>query len=365
MTDTKNVMDGLMDSIPETPKVGMEIKGKVIGLTHAALYVDLPPFGTGIIYGREYIIGRDMIKKLHHGDDITAKIVDTNNKEGYIELSLKEAKQALVWAEVEAAIKEKTPLELPVTDANKGGLMISWQGLQGFLPASQLNAEHYPRVNDGDKDKILSQLKRLVDTKIIVTIIGASQDDGKLVFSERGGDTTVEKAKKVEQYKLGDVIDGEITGMVDFGVFVKLQDGLEGLVHISEMDWALVEDPRKIYSVGDKTQVKIIEIKDGKISLSIKALKENPWSDAAKTFSKGDTIDGVVIKYNKHGALVAIEEGVAGLVHISEFEGEDDLREKMALGKSYKFKITLFDPENQKMTLTTKINEEVKEEEEK
>ena len=89
MTDKTNVMESLIETIPETPKVGMEIKGKVIGLNHAALYVDLPPFGTGIIYGREYIIGRDMIKKLHHGDDITAKIVDVNNKEGYIELSLK------------------------------------------------------------------------------------------------------------------------------------------------------------------------------------------------------------------------------------------------------------------------------------
>lgn len=352
------LMEGLFDTIANPPAKGDEISGKVIGLSHAALYVDLAPFGTGIIYGREYIIARDLIRKLHHGDDITARVVDIKNEDGYIELSLKEAKQALVWAEVDDAIKNKTPIEIPVQDANKGGLIMNWQGLQGFLPASQLSSKNYPRVEDGDKDKILSQLKQLVDQKLTVTIIGASQIDGKLVFSEKGGDTTVEKQKKVAECSVGDVFEGEITGMVDFGVFVKIGDGLEGLVHISEMDWALVEDPKKVYSVGDKVKVKIIEVKDGKVSLSIKALTPNPWQEAAKRFSKGDLVDAVVIKYNKHGALAAIEEGVAGLIHISEFESEENLREKLELGKRYQTKITLFDPVEQKMTLTTKLTEE-------
>jgi len=360
MSTNTELMDGLFDQIANPPANGDEISGKVIGLSHAALYVDLAPFGTGIIYGREYIIARDLIRKLHHGDDITARVVDVKNEEGYIELSLKEAKQALVWAEVDAAIKGKTPIEIPVQDANKGGLIMNWQGLQGFLPASQLSSKNYPRVQDGDKDKILSQLKQLVDQKLMVTIIGASQIDGKLVFSEKGGDTTIEKQKKVAECTVGDTFEGEVTGMVDFGVFVKIGDGLEGLVHISEMDWALVEDPKKVYSVGDKVKVKIIEVKDGKVSLSIKALAPNPWQEAAKRFKKGDLVDAVVIKYNKHGALAAIEEGVAGLIHISEFEDEDNLRERLELGKRYQTKITLFDPIEQKMTLTTKLSDEKK-----
>jgi small subunit ribosomal protein S1 len=143
-----------------------------------------------------------------------------------------------------------------------------------------------------------------------------------------------------------------VTGIVDFGVFVKLEDGLEGLVHISEIDWALVENPRMLYRVGDKVKVKIIEIKEGKISLSIKALKENPWTAAENKYHKDDQVQAVVIKFNKHGALASIEEGVAGLVHISEFGSEEKLHAALELGKRYTFKITLFDPKEQKMTLS-------------
>ncbi|MEI8337982.1 MAG: S1 RNA-binding domain-containing protein, partial [bacterium] len=133
---------------------------------------------------------------------------------------------------------------------------------------------------------------------------------------------------------------------------IKIEDGLEGLVHISELDWGLVEDPRTLFKVGDKVKAKVIEIKDGKISLSIKALKSNPWTEAAKKYKKDDIVQAVVIKFNRHGALASIEEGVAGLVHISEFGSEDKLRNNLELGKSYSFKIALFDPKDQKMALS-------------
>ena len=142
-----------------------------------------------------------------------------------------------------------------------------------------------------------------------------------------------------------------IAGIVDFGMFLKLEDGLEGLVHISELDWGLVEDPRSMFKIGEEIKAKIIEIKDGKISLSIKALKENPWKEFEGKLKKGDIIEGVVIKYNKHGALVSIKEGVAGLVHNSTFTSESKLREKLELGKKYNFQITLFEPKSHKMTL--------------
>ena len=128
----------------------------------------------------------------------------------------------------------------------------------------------------------------------------------------------------------------------------------EGLVHISELDWGLVEDTRSLYKVGDKVQVKVIEVKDDKISLSIKQLKENPWVTASKNYKKDQEVQGVVIKYNKHGALASIEEGVAGLVHISEFESEEDLKNQLSLGQSYTFTITLFEPKDQRMTLSFK-----------
>ncbi len=346
------LMGKLVDESITPPSVGDMVEGPVIAIDRGSVYIDLKPYGTGIIYGREYIGARDIIKKVAIGDAIAAKVVDVDtNPEGYIELSLKEARQALIWSEAEEAIKHKKLLEVSVTEANKGGLILAWQGIPGFLPASQLKAEHYPRVEDGDKDKIYFELKKLIGTKLSVVIISANPKEGKLIFSEKSP-VEKEKGKIIEKYTVGDAVKGEVTGIVDFGVFVKLEDGLEGLVHISEIDWALVEDPKALFRIGDKVTVKIIEIKEGKVSLSIKALKDNPWTLAGKKYKKGDTIEGVVIKFNKHGALASIEEGVAGLVHVSDFGTEAKLREKLELGKTYPFKITLFEAKEQKMALS-------------
>lgn len=349
----EGLMAKIVDQSTTPPSIGDVVEGDVIGIEKACVYINLPPHGTGIIFGKEFINARDIIKKINIGDKVAAKVVDNGdgNKEGYIELSLKEARQALIWDEAEAAIKNKTVLELSVEEANKGGLIINWQGIKGFLPASQLRTEHYPRINDGDKDKILDELKKLVGQKISVSIITALPKEGKLIFSEKNIEKK-SKQKSVEKYKVGDVCAGEITGIVDFGIFVKIEDGLEGLVHISEIDWTLVENPRAFYKVGEKVNVKVIEVKDGKVSLSIKALKENPWVEAEKKYKKGDEVQGVVIKFNKHGALASIEEGISGLVHISEFGSELKMKEKLELGKSYAFKILLFEAKNQKMGLS-------------
>ena len=354
-------MGKLVENMKNPPVEGDIIEGPVINIEKSAVYIDLAPLGTGIIYGKEFITARDIIKKINVGDTVAAKVVDTNNKDGYIELSLKEARQALIWSEAEEAIASKKTLELPVLEANKGGLIIAWQGINGFLPASQLKAEHYPRVTDGDKDKILEELRKIVGKKISVTIISALPKEGKLIFSEKSptGTEVKDKEKIVGKYKIGDQFEGTVTGIVDFGVFVKIEDGLEGLVHISEIDWSLVEDPRLLFKVGQKVNVKIIDIKENKISLSIKALKENPWVEAAKKYKKDKVVEGVVIKFNKHGALASIEEGIAGLVHVSEFGSEEKLRKTLELGKTYTFKISLFDPKEQKMALAF-VNKEVK-----
>lgn len=345
------MMQGFAAQAPEPPKEGDIVEGPVIALDRARLYIDLPPFGTGIIFGREYLNAREVIKRTNVGDVVAAKVVSTTSPEGYIELSLKEARQAIIWAEAEAAVKEKRLVEITVKEANKGGLILDWQGIAGFLPASQLKAEHYPRVADGDKDKILDELRKLVGTRLMVSIISAAPKEGKLIFSEKGSDEK-EKRELVATYQVGDVHEGDVTGMVDFGVFVKLEEGLEGLVHISEIDWGLVDDPRHFFKVGDRVKVKIIDIKDGKISLSVKQLKENPWQVASSKYHKGDKVEGVVIKFNKHGALASIEEGIAGLVHVSEFGSEEALRQALELGHRYPFTISLFEPKEMRMALS-------------
>jgi small subunit ribosomal protein S1 len=344
-------MGTLMQDVKNPPEIDSLVEGPVLSVAKSCVYIDLAPFGTGIIYGREFINARDVIKKLNIGDTITAKVVDTQNEDGYIELSLKEARQAIIWSEAEEAIKLKKAFELPIKDANKGGLIIEWQGIQGFLPASQLKSEHYPRIEDGDKDKILVELKKLIGKRIAVTVISAAPKEGKLIFSEK--EQGVKEKREVSgKYSIGDELDGTISGLVDFGVFVKLEDGIEGLVHISEIGWGLVDDPRELFKLGQKVRVKVIEVKDGKISLSIKALKENPWKDAEKRYKKGDAVTGIVIKFNHYGALVSLEEGIAGLVHLSEFGTEEKLRKALELGRTYPFTITLFDAKDQKMTLS-------------
>ena len=340
----------MLEKSATPPQVEALVEGPVISIEKSAIFIDLQPFGTGIIYGREFMNAKDIIKKIAMGDIVKAKVVDRENEDGYIELSLKEAKQALIWSDAEKAIKNKTVLDLMVKEANKGGLIIEWQGIAGFLPASQLRAEHYPKVADSDKDKILKELKKLVGKKLSVTMIGATPKEEKLIFSEKENNPE-ERKEIVGKYHIGDELECEVAGIVDFGVFLKIEDGLEGLVHISEIDWGLVEDPRTMFKVGDKVKAKIIEVKEGKISLSIKALKENPWNEFEGKLKKGDIISGVVIKFNKHGALVSIKEGVAGLVHNSNFGSETKLREKLELGKTYNFQVTMFEPKEHKMTL--------------
>ena len=328
-------------------------EGIVVAIEKAALYIDLGIAGTGIIYGVEFMNARDVIKRINIGDTISAKIVMRENKNGYVELSLKEARQALMWNDAEQAIKDKRIMDLVVKDSNKGGLIIEWQGMSGFLPASQLKEDKYPRIEDGDKDKILRELKKLIGKRISVSIISAIPKEGKLIFSEKDGGSSKEtKEVALGAYAVSDEVEGTVTGVVEFGIFIKLADGVEGLVHKSEIDWGLVEDTKAHARVGDKVRAKIIEVKDNKISLSLKALKENPWKEAAKKYKKGDEVAGVVIKFNKHGALVSIEEGVAGLVHVSDFGDEAKLRSTLSLGKSYNFSITLFDANEERMTLT-------------
>jgi small subunit ribosomal protein S1 len=333
------------------PEPGDLVEGPVLRVEKRSVYIDMPPYGIGIIYGREYMNARDLIKHMQVGDIVSAKVVETENEDGYTELSLKEARQSLIWAEAEEIVKKKTVLDLPVKEANKGGLIVEWQGIQGFLPASQLSADHYPRVTDGDKDKILDELKKLIGERLSVSIITAIPKEGKLIFSEKEH-TQKEKEELVAKHRLGSIVEGEVTGIVDFGAFMKIEEGLEGLIHISEMDWGLVDDPRKLFKIGQRVKAQIIEIKDNKVSLSVKVLKENPWHGVDKKYKKGDVVRGVIIKFNKYGALASIEEGIAGLVHVSEFGSEEKLRSTLELGKTYPFSITLFEPKEQRMTLS-------------
>jgi len=347
-----DIMDALLKAQPKVfLKIGDLIEGQVLEREGAKLFLDLGIFGTGIIYGQEYQNARELIKNLKPEDKVTAKIVELENENGFVELSLKEAGSEMVWKEAKELKESQEALNLKVVEANKGGVVLEWRGIKGFLPASQLKASHYPRVEGGEKEKIFDELRKLVGEAISVTILDFDPKENKLIFSEKGAESEDLK-KVVEKYKVGDIIEGEITGVVDFGIFIKLEEGLEGLAHISELDWALVENPNTLFKVGEQIKSKIISIDGDKISLSVKALKPDPWETYKEKYKKGDIVEGKVLRLNKFGALVTLDTGIYGLAHISEFGTERKMREMVLVGESYFFQIVNYKPEDKKLSLS-------------
>lgn len=331
-------------------KTGDIVEGEVIEKKGSRMFVDLGVRGTGIVYGREYTEANDIIKGLQPGDQLHAKVVETENDEGYIELSLKEAGREKNWQEMRQLMESGATIKLKVLEANRGGLILEYLGVAGFLPASQLAQEHYPRVEDGDKEKIFEALKKLVGQEMDVAIIDINSIESKLIFSEKSKETEAVK-QKLAKYKVGDVVEGEIAGIVSFGAFIKFGDGLEGLVHISEIDWQLISNPADVLKVGEKVQAKIIAMEGEKVSLSLKALKEDPWAKAEERYKKGDVVSGIITKFNPFGAFVKLEESIQGLAHISEFGTEAKMKEVLKLGEPHEFKILSIDVREHRLAL--------------
>jgi len=334
----------------QLPKRGDILEGEVLGRESGMLFVDLGIVGTGVVYGVEYFRAQDIIKNLKPGDKITAKLVELENDDGYRELSLKKAEEEKNWQYLEEKRRSSETVGIQIIDANKGGLLGKIGNLTGFLPVSQLAPANYPRVEGGDKNRILDELRKFIGETIEVQVLDVNPEEEKLIFSEKAAEgEAIEKALK--KYKVGDIVDGEITGVVDFGAFIKFDELLEGLIHISELDWSLVGNPKDMVKVGDKIKAKIVDISNSKVSLSLKALKENPWEGIDKKYKQGDKIKGLVATINPYGALVKIEDKIQGLVHVSEFENEDEMKEKLEEGKEYEFEILSVDTKEYKIAL--------------
>ncbi len=359
-----SVMSELLEKNPiRILKEGEKVKGKVLEVDTNAVYVDLGQFGTGVIYGKEIKDGL-RAKKLEEGDEILAVVLDLENDEGFVELSIREAMIEEAWKDILKKMAEKEIIKTRILDANKGGLMVEINGITGFMPVSQLTSEHYPRVEDGDKNKILEILKTYVNTEMEMIIIDADQEENKLIVSEKEAFKDQEK-KIVSKLKVGDIIEGEISGVVDFGAFVKFlppykkdskddSDKLEGLVHISQLAWQLIEDPREIVKVGDKVKAKIISIDDTRISLSLRDLQEDPWSKIQEKYKIGEVYPGRVHKVNHFGAFVYLDEDIHGLAHVSGFNREffgKSIDEIVKVGEIYNWRVMSLEPKEHRMGL--------------
>jgi small subunit ribosomal protein S1 len=342
--------------------VGSTIEGKVVARDRSSLFIDLGIHGTGIIYGREFYIVKDIIKSLNIGDKVHAKIVEVENDQGYRELSLKDATKEMSWQRLKDLKTSGQIITVRITGVNKGGLLTAVDGIQAFLPVSQLAAEHYPRVVDADKQKILKELQKFIGKTLEVKVLDLLAEENKLILSEKA--KSEEKTKEIlKNYKRDDVIEGEITGIADFGAFIKFpvnsgEEGIEGLIHISELDWQLVENPTEVVKVGETVKAKIININNNQVFLSLKALKQNPWEEIEKEYKKGDVIKGKVTKFSAFGAFVEIKPKIRGLCHISEFSAQgatggerEKMEEQMEIGETYEFTVLSIEPKEHRMSL--------------
>ncbi|MFH1559522.1 MAG: S1 RNA-binding domain-containing protein [Patescibacteria group bacterium] len=344
---------------PLLPKAGDLIKGKVISLSKSAVYLDINGVATGVVRGREIIDESGEYSNLKLGEEVQATVLELENENGEFELSFRSAGHQKAWDELKRIMDKEEIVETPVTEANRGGLMVSVGRIEGFIPVSQLIPEHYPRVEGGDKNKILEHLQKMIGQKFKCKIIAVDEADNKLIVSEKAAWENQQKAE-ISNYKVGDIIEGKVTGVVEFGAFIEFGDGLEGLIHISELAWQRIDDPKEFIKVGEKIKAKIISIDGTKISLSTKQLKEDPWREVVKKYKVGQKVKGVVIKINPFGAFVELDRDIHGLVHISELSDKkiNHPSEIVKEGEEYSLKILSIEPENHRLGLSLKAFKE-------
>lgn len=329
---------------------GDVIEGVITSVKKHEMWVDLGARGVGVVMRREIGHGQT----LEEGASITVSVIDPEMDEGYALLSMKRAAKDRGWDELQRVFEDGDVIEIMPYDANRGGLLVELEGIRGFLPVSQLAAGHYPRVSGADKDEILQKLNALVGQTLRVRILDVSRKDNKLIFSEKEA-VKGDMQARLTNLKVGDEVEGVVTGVIDFGAFINV-DGIEGLIHISEISWERVDDPRNYVKVGDSVKAKIIAIDKDRLSLSLKQMSEDPWLQEVKSFKKGDSVEGKITRITPFGAFVQISPSVEALVHVSEMGNEDgvDPEKIFQLNETKQFKVLDIDAENRKIALSLK-----------
>ncbi len=344
-----------MDELLESSDIkglaaGEVVEGKVTDVKKNEVWIDLGARGVGVVLRREIGYGQ----KLEQDQTVTVSVIDPEMEEGYALLSMKRAAKDRGWDEIQRIQEANEIVEVAPYDANRGGLLVELEGIRGFLPVSQLAAGHYPRVSGADKDEILQKLHALTDKPLKVRVLDVSRKDNKLILSEKEA-VKDEMHERFAKLKVGDEVEGIVTGVIDFGAFVNV-DGIEGLIHISEISWERVDNPRNYVKVGETRKAKIIAIDKDRLSLSLKQMSEDPWLEQVKAFSKGDIVEGKVTRITPFGAFVQISPSVEALVHVSEMSDDEDVDpEKLfQLNEKKQFKVLDIDTDNRKIALSLK-----------
>ncbi len=349
-------MEALLKKSPNVfrARPGELIEGTVIFRGKNKLLLDLEGVATGIVSGRELRDSFNTFKNLNVGDPVSSMILEEENAEGMVVLSLRMASQQKAWDRFHDLVKNDTMMEFCAQEANKGGLLANIDGIRTFLPVSQLAPLHYPRVSNADSGEIMQRLQKYVGHTFNVKIITMDEEAGKVVVSEREA-MAEERSKSLEKLTIGDTKEGLVTGIVKFGLFVAF-DGLEGLVHISEIAWGHVKNPSEHAEVGDKVKVKVIGIEGDKLSLSIKQLTKDPWEEIAERYPVGKKVSGTVTRFADYGAFLRLEKDINGLVHLSELAHHKvtDPSEVLTIGQKVDAQVINIDVDERRIGLSVK-----------
>jgi len=355
---TTTVMDSILqDTDFQLPIPGTLIDGTVIEVQKNALLLDINGVATGIIKGKDAHDSFDTMKTAKVADVVSAYVVEDENEEGFVVLSLRKASQEKTWARFLDAYENNKPIEVQANEANKGGLLLEVDGIKGFIPVSQLEPQHYPRVNGADAGLILQRLQKLVGVKFSVKIINIDRENGKLILSEKAAYSD-ERKKSLVTLNPGSKVKGRISGVVKFGIFVSFEH-LEGLVHISEIAWGHVKNPSDYGRVGDDVEVLVIGVEGEKISLSMKRLVPDPWEAAAKKYELGKTVKGEINRITQFGVFVKLDEDINGLIHISELSSKqfEHPSEIVSIGDKVDIKVISIEPNDRRIGLSMKALE--------
>ncbi len=355
---TKSNAHPILAQVLRTENGGKLREGEVVNAvliekSNRAAFFDIGNFGTGIVYGADLQGSREVLKTLNPGDTISAKIDSLDGHMGYVELSLSEAGRQKAWLQVKTLEESGETTKFKVMGANQGGLVGDLFGLKAFLPISQLSAEHAPE-DSGDRMRAAEEMKGLVGQELSVKVITVTPRANKLIVSER--ETVAPSANMKDllaSYEVGQVVPGIVSGIADFGIFVRFVDKpeIEGLVHISEIDHRIIDSPKEVVKISESVQVKIIDIRDGRVFLSLKALKADPWQSASEKYKEGQAIAGKIYKFNPFGAIVDLEGGLQGLIHVSEFGGIEEMKNQVKVGDSLSFAISAVKPDEKRIIL--------------
>ncbi len=307
---------------------GEVVSGRVVRIDNDEVLVDIGYKSEGVIPSNELSIRKnvDPHDEVELGEEVDALVLTKEDQDGRLIMSKKRARFEKAWRRIEAAAESGDPVEGTVIEVVKGGLIIDL-GVRGFLPASLVDIRRVPNLDE------------YMGTKIETKVIELNRSRNNVVLSRRA---VLEEERKeqrqeiLDQLQPGMIVEGQISNIVDFGAFVDL-NGIDGLIHISELSWSHVNHPSEVINIGDTVQVKVLDIDRDRqrISLGLKQTQEDPWQRVVDTYNVGDELEGTVTKVVTFGAFVEILDGVEGLVHISELANHhvENPREVVAAGR--------------------------------